>query len=587
MSLADFTILVNATLRTIMFHVGSAQFIDLEFLHDSNKQQRPRSADESFLRRNGFGAPVTPLKGVSVLQVKQFGLRLFFAAGIVPCFTVWTVGCSFKTDVPPAAVSTKSDEGPSAALPYEFEPLGDSHRTLLSLESQEQRLEKLIVLNTQRQPIAGAEVLIGSASGSPFQGNVLQTGPDGSIDVPTDWIDSQTVTIQAPQFVRASWLQQSPTSAQTARIYTLRRTFTPTRIELTGTTTGYTNLTRDGVADVGVVFPALKREQLTSIQMSDLISSESDTLRVAGQSFQIPSNISIPRQQERYIITVTLNKPTYRAYFNEARAWRVVTTHVRFPFEDVVDHLRSGKSFNDALNFFEFKGSSTRDFNLTLPRQSSDLPVGEVAHSPIHTVQAPQFGNQYSLLALSVIQSAGLLYPTDVKILAPNERRTLMAPQGALGYLVAALRDKNAKTSGALADAMSVSITPNNQTTAFQIFPLPVAPQPKGQTLTLSPPQTSLIRTVTPALTYATLNKVTQVSSGSIPLESKQAIWDLYAPGWVQSLSLPSVQMPIQGQKSNLRWEVAFAAAPQGTPVALNPEFVESVSHITKSATDL
>ena len=56
-------------------------------------------------------------------------------------------------------------------------------------------------------------------------------------------------------------------------------------------------------------------------KFSDLISdaadlSSLDEIRVAGQKLGVPSNISLPKQKESYIITITIDKPIYRMYFN-------------------------------------------------------------------------------------------------------------------------------------------------------------------------------------------------------------------------------------------------------------------------------
>lgn len=438
---------------------------------------------------------------------------------------------------------------------------------------------QIIVADSTGTPIPDASVLIGPRENVPFPGNLLKSNANGVVVLPAAWTDAQPVTIEAAAFVRTTWMSQSPT----ALVLSPRRKPSAQRLEFKGKTTGYTNLKQDDWLDVGVVFPALRRDQLASLQVTDLISPEIDTLTILGQTIEIPSNISIPKQDEHYYFTVTLDKPVFRTYLKEARTWKMAALHARFPFEQTVDDLRAGKSFYDVLNSFEFQGASIQDISIAAPSTSKDMGIADLAFNAKLDVAAPKFAAKYTMLAVAVAENGGLLYPTDVKKLGPGETRRLVTPQGVSGYIVGALRETAAPPTGPGADALSAVITPNNMTTRFEFLDVPGAPKAKGSTLVLDPPKAS-VAAVTPAVTYATLNKVDVVTAGKTKLENKTPVWDVYSNGWTASMDLPDFATKLTGTH---RWEVLFGGAPTGTTVQLGPNLVDGLTHLSKSAADL
>ncbi|MBN8540912.1 MAG: hypothetical protein J0L82_11040 [Deltaproteobacteria bacterium] len=437
----------------------------------------------------------------------------------------------------------------------------------------------LVIGDASGAPLSQAKVMIGLRENVPFPGNILTTDTDGKIALPKAWTDAQPVTVEAAGFIRATWMGQMPT----ASALQLRRNVANQKMELKGKTTGFKNLVKDGWVDVGIVFPALRRDQLASLQITDLVSLEFDTMTIMGQAIDIPSNISIPKQEERYFFTITLDKPIFRSYLPEPRTWKMVAAHARFPLEEVVDDLRGGKSFFDVLNYFEFKSASIKDISLSSPSTSQDLSIAATKFDDQLSVTAPRFPSSQTVLAVAVAYNAGLLYPTDVKKLNPSETRKLVTPKGAAGLVVGALRETNAPSSGAAADALSAVIAPNGATTTLDFLELPKAPTAKGSTLGLNPPKAS-VASVTPAATYATLSKVDRVTSGKTQLDKKSPVWDIYAAGWSSTMELPEMGAPISGSH---RWEVLFGASAKGSGVNLGPSIVDGLSHISKSAVDL
>ncbi|MEZ4871580.1 MAG: hypothetical protein R2827_04890 [Bdellovibrionales bacterium] len=73
--------------------------------------------------------------------------------------------------------------------------------------------------------------------------------------------------------------------------------------------------------DFSLVTPALTRSDLIGLEFTSIVSPYTDVLSLPlGQSQKVPSNLTFPKQKERYaFINITFEKPQYR-FFVE-RAW--------------------------------------------------------------------------------------------------------------------------------------------------------------------------------------------------------------------------------------------------------------------------
>lgn len=440
----------------------------------------------------------------------------------------------------------------------------------------------ITITDSSGTPIAGARILIGSRQNVPFPGNLLVTEANGQINIPSEWTDAQPVTIEASGYVRATFFGRKP-GEQT---FSLHRAIPPARMELKGETSGFGPLPKDGFLDIGLVFPAMTRQQIGLLQVQALISPENDTMSVFGQKVDVPSNVTFPYQKEDYFFTLTFDKPTYRLYFNEARSWRMVAAHARFPLREVANSLQDGKPFIEIVNKFEFLSASIKDVSIKSGSTAFNLPVNELVFAPAAQVVAPNFDSKHSMLVVSLASDGTLFFPSDVKRLMPREKRTLAMPKGATtGTIVSALRKTDAPDTGAASDEISVVVMPGNQSQAFDFLPIAGTPEPRSGTLITRPPST--VNGIEPAVTYALLSKVDTVQTSTMTLENKTAQWELYAEKWASDLPLPEMPSLIQ-PKAKYRWEVMFGGQLPGTG-ALNagPEALEKVSHVTRSAVDL
>ncbi|MES2964985.1 MAG: carboxypeptidase-like regulatory domain-containing protein [Bdellovibrionota bacterium] len=444
--------------------------------------------------------------------------------------------------------------------------------------------QALTITDMSGAPIANAKVMIGMKENAPFPGNVLTTDAQGQIALPSGWTDAQPVTIDAPGFVRATYFATMPLTASLA----VNRAIVPLRLELKGTAKSFTNVTKDKMMDIALLFPALPRTAVNTLSVGALISPEIDTISVMGQKMEIPSNVAIPKQTEDYIFPITIEKDEFRMYFPTAGTWKVAAVHARFPFKKTVDALRSGKSFFEVINTFEFMEGSINDMSVSKSTQTSDISVNTAPFTKSIAFAAPRYEQGFDMLALALSEQSGLFYVTDVKTMAPQAKEMLSAPKAGSGaaLVVAALRRQGAPTEGAGVEELSAVTLAANQSVAFDFLPVVKAPALAGMTLNLDMPRT--VASVEPVMTYAILNKVEKVGQGQMKLEQKTAQWELFAPAWAGRLDLPEMSKLPSKSGDKFRWEVTFGGnfLGQGSMPA-SPATLGRLSHITRSAADL
>ncbi len=446
-----------------------------------------------------------------------------------------------------------------------------------------QALSQIIVADSSGNPIAGASVMIGSAPNQPFANNVVTTDKSGAFTPMRDWKAALPVTISAPGFVRTTYMGQLPLQ----KSFVVRAKAPAVKPELNGITTGFGTLVKDGFVDVGIAIPALTRADLANFQASSLLSPENDVIKIAGQTAYLPSNITLPPQTESiFPITVKLNKPIYRMFFDRLASYKVVAAHVKFPLKKVVQDSQSGKSGIDLVNHFTFLEAGVNNIAITGAKQTRDLPVNQIKFNATVTAQAPVIRATQSVLAVALVKDGTQLYPTDIKNLVGKEVRKLSFPANASGYVLGVLHEELKKRTGAASDFMSVSLNSASRTDAFEFLPMVEAPKFANGILVLRPPTN--LSTHKSVATAATLSTIELKTVGKNTYEIKKPEWDIYAPDWVTEITLPTMALEADVSARAQRWETVFMAAPTGSPPsALGPEVMNSVTHLTRSAVDL
>jgi hypothetical protein len=433
-------------------------------------------------------------------------------------------------------------------------------------------------------PVEGATVLNSDTPAT------LTTDHEGQVTVPQTWFARESVTIEAPGFVRATYLDLSPGVA------TLKIRRQPpvvatraARFELDGDSSGFGALKNDGVFDIGLIVQAVPRAQLSMLNLQSLISPEVDHFTVLGQAIDLPSNITIPDQTENYIFPLHFNKPKYRLFLPTPGDWQIAALHARVPFKATIDALQNGKSIIDIVNTFDFTEGSVTPVTLSGSVQSQDLLVNGEPFTKSITFTAPAYDRSMKLLTISLANLNGAYYPTDLKNVPANSSVQLTAPAGAqaTGMVLAVFKKATTKSYGPEVDQYSAVILPNSETRPFDPIRLVEPPHIIQNQLVLDTPVAG--PDLNPIMTYASLSIVTLVAQGKLQMETKENLWDVWSPNWVNKLDLPIQSLPkIDPASQSLRWEVGFSAQFVGQKsIPPGPDALEKITHVSRSAVDL
>lgn len=214
----------------------------------------------------------------------------------------------------------------------------------------------------------------------------------------------------------------------TPLISKFKRAQTLQEFALFGTTLGFGNLRTDGNADFGLVLKSFTKEDLFQIELNDLMSTAFDKISVIGNSIEIPSNVTLPEQRERYILSINLNKPTYKIQFNSEDDPQIVLLHGQFPFSDVVQGFRNDEPLLKLANRFNILSYSEYSFNNPDPKANFkvDLVAGQKVHGSNFLAKAPQnVASDYSYVVVALDQKAKHYLANNLTVLAKNEIRNL------------------------------------------------------------------------------------------------------------------------------------------------------------------
>ena len=196
-------------------------------------------------------------------------------------------------------------------------------------------------------------------------------------------------------------------------------------LEVKGNTHGYGSLRKDGKIDFSLVFPALRRDQLMSFDISNVISPEMDVIKVITQKLYVPSNISLPKQTENYILPITINKDIYRMYLKETGSYRMTAIHGQFPLKRVISDINNGKSYFEVINYFRFFGGGQINVDLQGNLTGQNIPINQMTFNSTVTVPGPAVPEGLYAVGMAMVDQNGLLFPTDLKQLTAGKVESL------------------------------------------------------------------------------------------------------------------------------------------------------------------
>jgi hypothetical protein len=445
----------------------------------------------------------------------------------------------------------------------------------------EENLAALTVVGPKGEPLAGAKVMIGDAtSGRQF----ITTDADGKFQAPTDWKSPEVVSILANGYTRASYYSQTPNG----QIFQLHLADKAATIEAKGVANGFDPymVEKDGNVDIALVIPQLKREEIYFFNESVVLSSENDYIEVFGQKIPVPSNISIPKQKEKYgFVTFTVDKPIYRSRFSYPGDYQMMALRVRTTVGALKDRLPPMELLNQVL----VNGGSERNVKVTDKGAMQDFAVGELQFNAKMSVTAPtDVPSGMIMLTMPLIRSGTTLYPSDVKTLKARESRQLSVPStGAndlLNVITASDRTKNLAASANLLDLSNTS-----QTMQF----LGILNKPSGDMTKVTIARPTLPTGVEPGGMYVTISTVATQKVDDVNVETTTRLWELYLQDWNEQIILPTLPSGMLEKAPNVvyRWEVSFMASDKTKTADQNSRevvsnLVKDISYVTRNSSD-
>lgn len=444
--------------------------------------------------------------------------------------------------------------------------------------TEDEILSTLQVTDLDGNPVPQAQILIGSSLNVPFAGNFITADTNGIFIAPAAWNSAQMVTISAPDHLRVSYVGQIPQGQN----FKIRKAVKEKKFELKGLTTGFKIVDKDDKIDFALVIPVLKKNDLFAFDMTKFISPQFDEITVYGQKLQMPSNVSLPKQKENYsLFPVTLEKPIYRAYFEDVGMKKVITARGQFPFNKVAKEMQNKKPFFELINLFSIQGGSLKQVMISGPTQNVDLPVNDFVFDQQRAYKAPVFDKTQNLLVVPMSIYDGEFFPTDLKNVASNAAQNLMVPKDNHALVVSILTNKmeNNKMDGRLSVAIQnfdIGATP-------QMLPLIENPEVinLGQVKVKFPAEPNFLSAFG---TYSILSSVETANIGGQKMEVLNRLWEVYGGYWMDEIYLPTWpnDTAVAGKK---RWEVSLVGS-SAPAIDLGPVMLENASHATHSQAD-
>jgi len=487
--------------------------------------------------------------------------------------------------------------------------VSDYYGNAIMGQSNDPKKSRLVTITDYSdQPIPNAEILLGEQFQNGEQENLLISDQNGQFVAPPFWTKPLTVTVQAPGFIRASFLNQV-FKGQKFRLHMANPTM---NFELRGRTSGHQITNSDGFVDVAMIIPAMTRKELFNFELNNIVSAQSDELSVYGQKIKVPSNLSIPNQKESYkFVPITLDKLNYRMNFPKSGKRKVFAAAARLPFGTLIDQLRAGVPFTNLINLIDIRSAGLSEVNLKNPSTEADIAVNQVYFQKRRRVQAPAFGNALEMITVGVSDLGGYLLPTDVKRMNQNESIQLgtapQRPEMVLsvlkrkpGNLLTTEQDSfipaafinstdDAKQGphiqrGNEFNQMSAVLNEDAGDFSPEFLPL-VAPPEVNSYHELTVPNVNTIPGVSPIATILMLSvseeKANQDGSKS---RVQQIAWEVYADDWVNHVTLPDWTLPLTGDKK--KWEIALVGGKNNLRAFDETQVIDNASHITHSYTE-
>lgn len=440
------------------------------------------------------------------------------------------------------------------------------------------------IINSFGEPVAGAQILIGDAQGTPFANNLVTTNASGVATVPNNWKTPASITVDAAGYIRQTLLNQPPGNMSIR----LNTAYLSARAEVRGEVTGLPVVNGDGQIDFALAMPVMTRQDLLNFDLGQVISPYTDTLSAAGQKSELPSNISLPKQKENYIIGITLQKPVYRLKMSTLGPKKFVTARGRFNFKKVVGELRKGKAFYELINDFSILGGGTAGAVLAGPQTNLDIPGTQMDFSQQVTLNPVSPQSDEIVMVLATSEMNGSMLPTDVKRAEAGQSLTLNTLPNAPTYIVSVVKKQSefmSTTPGS--DRMSASLLPYSSNISSKMLPLIANPSINTSgAYVISLPETPHVDGINPTATSAAISDLVETTDGDKKVVIAVRKWEILGSGWSQSMTLPQWPLLETNTKTLHRVEVNYIGSATSKSTALDDSLTQNATHVTHASTD-
>jgi hypothetical protein len=447
------------------------------------------------------------------------------------------------------------------------------HRTEISGANAEIR-----IFNKFGEPISGAQILIGDAQGTPFRGNFLSTDRNGVAVIPEEWTSAASITVDAKGYIRQTLLNQLPGNISIR----LNTAYLPQYSEVSGKVTGLPVVDKDKLIDFALAMPLLTKSDLVYFDLGQVISPFSDTLSAAGQSFNLPSNVSLPKQKENYFISVTLEKPVFRLKTPTIGPKKFVATRGRFVFKTVVGELRDGKAFHEVINHFSILGAGVKDGVITGPNLGLDISGSDMSFTSQVNVNAVNAKEDEVALVLATSEVDGSMVPTDVKRTTNDNAIALQVlPTQPVQIINVIKKENEFMTDAPGSDRMTASILPIAATANNRLLPLISNPTISfRENYSIKLPELPVTSGIFPIAVSAVISDLAEIREGEKVIKTPIRKWEVIGYGWNQNLNLP--KWPLADSNSRKRVEVKYI----GSATSNAQNTLDFATHVTHASTD-
>jgi hypothetical protein len=339
-----------------------------------------------------------------------------------------------------------------------------------------------------------------------------------------------------------------------------------------------------------------------------------DAIKILTETVSVPSNLTLPNQKENYFLPITINKPTYRISFKHEGDYRLMATHGQFPFSQVVNELRGGKSFYEVINHFTFLGSGQTDLALKESVVDLNIPVNQTAYNEHVTVKGVSSEGDNVMFSLALSAKDGLYFPTDIKLVNPDETVELTTSHTSEDSAVVSILmpRSEAKKIGGSKNTSVATQTNNPDAPSTSNPPPPTEPstdpnrEQGGLSFALHAPASSTptflnliprpsltenkITATQPALTdgidavatHFIISEIEIESQSDHKVENKFKIWEATSLGWVNEITVPkSILNLVPGKK--YKCEVLFLGRQSGHNKS-GDYFLDDITHFSRNS---